>query len=87
MTINVDSKDLYKIAANHLDTYLTLGTGDHSVYMKAWDITGHYFQQVLTVNVQNGGTSTPPASNDPVISDIQSFGGLGVVRVMRRSRR
>ena len=74
MTINVDSKDLYKIAANHLDTYLTLGTGNHSVYMKAWDVTGHYFQQVLTVNVQNGGTSTPP-SNDPVISDIQSFGG------------
>ncbi len=59
MTINVDSKDLYKVGANHLDTYLTLGTGGHSVYMKAWDNQGHYFQQVLTVNVQNGGTTAP----------------------------
>jgi hypothetical protein len=73
MTINVDSKDLYKIAANHLDTYLTLGTGNHSVYMKAWDVTGHYFQQVLTVNVSSGGTS--PTSNDPTIVDIQAMSG------------
>jgi len=79
MTINVDSKDMYKIAANHLDTYLTLGTGSHSVYMKAWDTTGHYFQQVLTVNVQNGSTppppSPPPSSGDPVITDIQAMSG------------
>jgi hypothetical protein len=76
MTINVDSKDLYKIGANHLDTYLTLGTGGHSVYMKAWDNQGHYFQQVLTVNVQNGGTAPPPPpANDPIISDIQAMGG------------
>jgi hypothetical protein len=76
MTINVDSKDLYKIAANHLDTYLTLGTGNHSVYMKAWDTTGHYFQQILTVNVQSGGTSsTPPPSTDPAYYDIQAMSG------------
>jgi hypothetical protein len=55
---------------------LTLGTGNHSVYMKAWDTTGHYFQQVLTVNVQSGGTSSPPPpSNDSVISDIQAMSG------------
>ena len=37
MTINVDSKDMYKVNANHLDTTLTLSSGSHSVYMKAWD--------------------------------------------------
>jgi hypothetical protein len=77
MTINVDSKDLYKISANHLDTYLTLGTGSHSVYMKAWDTTGHYFQQILTVNVQSGGTSPtpPPPSAGPAYYDIQAMSG------------
>jgi hypothetical protein len=71
MTINVDSKDLYKIAANHLDTYLTLATGGHSVYMKAWDTQGHYFQQVLTVNVSSTSTTT----SDPAYYDIQSYSG------------
>lgn len=75
MTINVDSNDLYKITANHLDTYLTLGTGNHSVYMKAWDTTGHYFQQILTVNVQSGTSSTPPPSTDPAYYDIQAMSG------------
>jgi hypothetical protein len=73
MTINVDSKDLYKVGANHLDTYLTLGTGGHSVYMKAWDNQGHYFQQVLTVNVSSGSTTAPTTST--VISSIQTLSG------------
>ena len=75
MTINVDSKDLYKIGANHLDTYLTLATGSHSIYIKAWDNQDHYFQQVLTVNVQNGATSPTPPANDPTIVDIQAMSG------------
>jgi hypothetical protein len=75
MIVNVDSQDLYKIFANHLDTYLTLGTGNHSVYMKAWDNTGHYFQQVLTVNVQSGGTTSPPPANQSTIFDIQAMSG------------
>jgi len=75
MTINVDSKDMYKIAANHLDTYLTLATGSHSVYMKAWDNQDHYFQQVLTVNVAANSSSSTPPSTTTVLSDIQTYGG------------
>lgn len=76
MDINVDSKDLYKVHANHLDTYLTLSSGSHSVYMKAWDKQGNYFHQVLTVKVQdNTPTTTPPPTTTTVISDIQAMTG------------
>lgn len=55
MTINVDSQNLYTTYTDHLNTNLTLGVGRHSVYMKAWDVHGHYFQQVLSITVVAGG--------------------------------
>jgi hypothetical protein len=39
--------------------------------MKAWDTQGHYFQQILTVNV----SSTSATTSDPAYYDIQSYSG------------
>jgi len=63
MTINVDSKDVYKIFANHLDTMVTLGAGSHKVYVKAWDNQGHYFDQIMTITVSLGTVTQSVVSN------------------------
>jgi hypothetical protein len=79
MTINVDSQNLYTVYTDHLNTNLTLGLGQHSVYMKAWDVHGHYFQQVLTITVVNGGGSGGTGGGghpgQQVISDVQNLAG------------
>ena len=67
MTINIDSKDVYKINASSLNVTLPLSAAGHQVYVKAWDNQDHYFQQVLTVNAGTTGTVT--------ISNIQSMSG------------
>ena len=68
MTINVDSQDKYKIYADHLNTNLTLSSGGHSVYVKAWDVHGHYFQQVLNITVSGG-------NGRQVINSVQDMAG------------
>jgi hypothetical protein len=70
MTINVDSQNLYNVYADHLNTNLNLGSGGHSVYVKAWDVYGHYFQQVLNITVGSGG-----GPGRQIVSSIQNLAG------------
>lgn len=76
MTINVDSKDVYKTFTSSLNTSVALAAGSHSVIMKAWDTKGNYFQQVLSINVSTGSPapSTPPPGRT-VVSNIEDMGG------------
>jgi hypothetical protein len=74
MTINVDSKDVYKTFTSSLNTSVALAAGKHTVYVKAWDTKGNYFQQVLSIAV-GGGTPTPPPSGSNVVSNIEDMAG------------
>lgn len=80
MTINVDNKDVYKTFTSSLNTSVALAAGSHTVYMKAWDTKGNYFQQVLSIAVSSGSpapTPTPgaPPSGKTVVSNIEDMAG------------
>lgn len=76
MTINVDSKDVYKTFTNSLDTSVALAAGSHSVIMKAWDSKGNYFQQVLSIAVNSSSPApTPAVPGRSVVSKIEEMSG------------
>ncbi|HEV8525111.1 MAG TPA: Ig-like domain-containing protein, partial [Terriglobales bacterium] len=58
MTVNVDSQDLYRVNSDHLDTTLSLATGTHRVFVKAWDNKGNYFDRTLTISVSGSGSAS-----------------------------
>lgn len=74
MKINIDSKDVYTIHANKLDTTLTVAAGTHKVYVKAWDNQDHYFDQILTITASTSGT-TGGTGGSTTISNIESMSG------------
>jgi hypothetical protein len=74
MTINVDSKDVYKTFTASLNTSVALAAGFHTVIMKAWDTKGNYFQQVLSIAV-SGGTPPPAGTPKGVVSKIEEMSG------------
>jgi hypothetical protein len=74
MTINVDSKDVYKTFTSSLNTSVALASGSHSVIMKAWDTKGNYFQQVLSIAVTSSNTAPTPAGKN-VVSNIEDMTG------------
>ncbi len=76
MTINVDTKDVYKTFASSLNTSVALASGSHSVIMKAWDTKGNYFQQVLSISVTGGTTPQGvPVPGKSVVSNIEDMAG------------
>jgi hypothetical protein len=56
MTVYVDGTNKYQLYSNHLDTYIALPAGGHSVVVQAWDSTGAVLKSAETINVS--GTST-----------------------------
>lgn len=64
MRVYVDGVSKYQTYSNHTDTYISVGTGSHSVIVQAWDSTGAVFKTPLTVNV-SGSASTAPATSAP----------------------
>ena len=58
MIIYVDNANKYLVYANHLDTYLSLANGGHSVIIKAWDNTGKIYQQSESISVGTSTTTT-----------------------------
>lgn len=79
MTINIDSKDVFKTFTASLNTSVALAAGSHTVIMKAWDTKGAYFQQVLSIAVSGGSPApTPPSGGGTpkaVVSNIEDMGG------------
>ncbi len=65
MTVYVDGVSKYQLNSNHLDTYVALGGGSHSVVVQAWDSTGAVFKSAETINVS---TAAAPSSTGVTIS-------------------
>lgn len=65
MRIYVDGKDVYTVAANKIDTYVSMATGWRYVVVQAWDSTGAVFKSALNLNVSGsayGVTVTSPTN-------------------------
>jgi hypothetical protein len=78
MMIYVDNQAQYTVYANHLDTYVNLGNGNHNAVVKAWNAAGALFTQTVPFSV--GGSSAPPpppsgGSGGNTITNIQQLSG------------
>ena len=49
ITINVDGGNVQTVHASSISTSVTVTAGTHTIYVKAWDTTGKYFDDVLHV--------------------------------------
>ncbi len=58
MTVYVDGVSKYQLNSNHLDTYVALGGGTHSVVVQAWDSTGAVFKSAETINVSAAASAS-----------------------------
>ena len=55
MRIYVDNVDVYDIAANRIDTSVSMAAGSHNIVVQAWDSKGTVFKAPITITV-----SAPP---------------------------
>jgi hypothetical protein len=55
MRIYVDNIDVYDIAANRIDTSVSMAAGSHNIVVQAWDSKGTVFKAPITITV-----SAPP---------------------------
>jgi len=51
--IYLDNVNVYSIYSNKVDTYVSMGTGTHTIQVKSWDNFGTIYQQSVIVNVVN----------------------------------
>ena len=58
MQIYQDGTKVYQVAANSIDTSLSMAAGPHKLTIKAWDVTGA-FSSTVYVSVSSGTTSGP----------------------------
>lgn len=70
MQIYLDNQLVLTSNGSSLNNSVNAGTGSHSLVVQAWDSTGAYYKQGLTINV---ASSVPPNAN--VQSEIQNMGG------------
>lgn len=68
MTVYVDGTSKYQLYSNHLDTYIALGGGSHSVVVQAWDSTGAVLKSAETINVSGTSTTTTSGATGVTIS-------------------
>jgi len=70
--VYVDSKATYNGGANKsINTNLSMSTGTHTVLARAWDSSGNYGDQTITVTVSKPTVSvTSPTSNSNVSSPM-----------------
>jgi hypothetical protein len=62
MKMYVDGNDGYLTYSNKMDTYVNMGTGSHSIVIKAWDTGGHVYSSSETINVGSSTTSSTSTS-------------------------
>jgi hypothetical protein len=79
MMIYVDDQAQYTTYASSLDTYVNLGSGNHTAVVKSWDASGAIYSQTVPFTVGSSGVSSAPAapasSSGNTISDIQQMSG------------
>src|SRR5204862_8021065 len=59
MHIYVDYQLAYNVSADHLDTSLTMGTGNHNITVQSWNQAGTVTKNSFTISVSGGSTPTP----------------------------
>lgn len=78
MTVYVDGVSKYQLFSNHLDTYIALGGGSHSVVVQAWDARGAVYKASETISVGNTSTATASSSvpsTAKTFNDIDQWAG------------
>ena len=68
MMIYVDNKAVYTVYSSSLNTYVSMGTGWHSVVVKSWDVTGAISTNSLSLTVSTGATTS-------TYSDVDQMSG------------
>lgn len=66
----VDNVGVYNTSASAVDTYLSMGSGTHTVLVKAWNTQGTIFQQAATVTVGSSSTSSTSTSSSQYQNDL-----------------
>jgi len=61
MRIYVDNVSVYSIAANKIDTLVSMAAGKHTIVVQAWDSKNTIFKSTVTITV----SSAPPATPTP----------------------
>lgn len=69
MYVYLDNVVVYHNSSASLDTYVTSGSGYHTVLVKAWNSQGAIFQQSATVNVQSSTSSTSSGGSSSVLQN------------------
>ncbi len=62
MWIYVDNSVVYKVSGGSINAYVGIGTGSHSVNVKAWNTVGTLMTSNLTINVTSSTTSSSTTS-------------------------
>jgi hypothetical protein len=75
MMIYVDDQAQYTNYQSSLDTYLNLGSGNHTAVVKSWNAWGAMYTKTVQFSV--GGSAAPPTggSGGNTISNIQALPG------------
>ena len=75
MIVYVDGNQDYLVYSNNVDTYISLGSGNHTAVVRAWDNWGGVYSQTVnfTAGTASSSTSTAPTSSPT------SSGGTGVI--------
>ena len=72
MYVYLDNVAVYHNSSSSLATYLSSGTGSHTVLVKAWNSQGAIFQRSATVNVGSTTTSSSSTSSTTVTTSSNS---------------
>ncbi len=72
MMIYVDNNAVYTVYTSSLNTYISMGTGWHSIVIKSWDVTGALSSKSLSINVTSSSSSSGSYSNVDQMSGWQA---------------
>jgi phosphatidylinositol-3-phosphatase len=72
MTINVDGVNVTNVKDASLNTSVKVATGPHTMYVKAWDAAGRYYDDVLQFTAIASNGTPSPASQSPTAVVVQS---------------
>ncbi len=66
MLLYVDDVRVYSTYSGYLDTTVTLATGTRNIAIKSWDDSGKEYDNLFTLNVTSGTTSTSTTSSSAI---------------------
>ncbi len=84
MKIYVDNVLAYSVAANQLDTQLTMATGKHYVVVQAWNTAGQVFKTSINITVSSATAGPCPlSSTNPSVTICAPVNGATVASPVR----